>query len=200
MNSVKYRQFDSPAYYHIYNRGAGKQKIFLDTTDKKKFISLMARYLDPNVKEYRADGVEYEKIDAEITAYCLMGNHFHVLAYQENDPHAIRDLINSVSIAYSMYFNKRHKRSGRLFEGPFRAVQITNETYLRHITRYIHMNPRTYLTYKWSSLPEYLNKRQTTWVKPERLLDMSPSQYLQFLQDYESQKASLEEIKNQLNL
>lgn len=200
MSIVKYRRFDVPAYYHVYNRGAGKRKIFIDSTDKRKFMSLLARYLDDTETQVRADGIEYQHSAAQLVAYCLMGNHFHLMLYQDKDVDDIRLLVNSVSIAYSMYFNKRHKQTGRLFEGIFRSTHITNEAYFSHITRYIHMNPRTYKTYYWSSLFEFLGKRHTAWVHPELVMDMSAEQYMAFMEDYEGRRTELKTIAKSLNL
>jgi REP element-mobilizing transposase RayT len=194
------REFDVPAYYHVYNRGAGKRKIFLDAVDKSKFMSLLARYLDENDDSVRSDGVLYEKSTAKLVAYCLMGNHFHLLIYQDEDTDSVRKLVNSVSISYSMYFNLRHKGSGRLFEGPFKAARINEDAYFEHITRYIHMNPRTYKTYKWSSLPEYLGKRPTSWVHPAQVNNLTPTQYLKFLEDYEERKSELKNIAKLIGL
>jgi REP element-mobilizing transposase RayT len=93
------RSFDVPAFYHVYNRGTHKEKIFLDSQDKRKFMSLLARYLDPDDSSVRADGVLYEKSEAKLVAYCLMGNHFHLLLYQDDDPNDIRRLMVSVLTA-----------------------------------------------------------------------------------------------------
>lgn len=200
MTQIRYRKFDTPAYYHVYNRGAGKRKIFLDAADKQKFMSILARYLDDNDESVRADGMPYEKSAARLIAYCLMGNHFHMLLYQHCDTDDISRLVNSVSIAYSMYFNKRYKQKGRLFEGVFRATQITNDSHFDHITRYIHLNPRTYKTYKWSSLPEFMGQRETEWIHPEQVMSMSPEQYACFLDDYVDKRAELQQIKDLLGL
>ncbi len=197
-NTVK--QFGAPAYYHVYNRGAGGRKIFQTDADKRKFLAILARHLDPDDTSARDDGVPYPKYDAELNAYCLMGNHFHLLLYQESDPEAISRLLRSVCTAYTMYFNKRYKQQGHLFQSIFKASHITNEPYLLHISRYIHLNPRTYRTYAWSSLGAYLDEWETGWLHPKRLMDMTPSQYLSFLEDYEDRKAVLEEVKKQLAL
>lgn len=185
------RKFDSPAYYHIYNRGAGKQKIFIDSQDKRKFLSLMERYLlspgDESVKVY-------PKYDAEVVAYCLMGSHFHLLLYQEAEPKAFSELMKSVGTAYTMYFNRRHKASGHLFEGPYRATIIKDESHLAHITRYIHLNPRTYQTYRWSSLRYYLGKETSAFIHPERILDMSAQDYVHFLEEYEPRRHELKAL------
>lgn len=194
------RAYDVPAYYHVYNRGAGKAKIFLDSADKAKFMSLLARYLDPDIISVRGDGLFFEKSNAKLVAYCLMGNHFHLFLYQDDNVDDIRNLISSVMTSYSMYFNLRHKRSGRLFEGPFRAVRITDEGHFVHLSRYIHLNPRTYETYKWSSLPEYTGRRQTSWVHSEYVTDMSVDQYLAFLGDYSERSVALKDYKQDYDI
>jgi hypothetical protein len=197
-NSVK--SYDAPAYYHVYNRGAGKQTIFHDARDKDKFISLLVRHLDPADKSARSDGVVYEKYDVRLVAYCLMNNHFHLMLYQESDTEAVTKLLRSVSTAYTMYFNKRYERQGHLFQGVFRASEITSETYLIHITRYIHLNPRTYKTYRWSSLGAYLGNWSTPWLYHKLVNDMTPTRYLEFLEDYEERKEILDTIKKQLGI
>jgi REP element-mobilizing transposase RayT len=194
------RRFDSPAFYHVYNRGTHKSKIFLDTRDKQKFLDILARYLDPEVKSVRSDGVAYEKSDAKLVAYCLMGNHYHLLLYQDVDTGDIRRLVSSVQTAYSMYFNLRHRKTGRLFEGPYQASRIDTDSYLAHITRYIHLNPRTYLTYKWSSLPEYTGHRTTPWLFHRLGVDMQPQSYLNYLGDYEARAEFLAKVKKMLDL
>ena len=194
-NTVK--EYDTHSYYHVYNRGAGGQKLFLDSSDKRKFLLLIRRYVTS--KDDR-DDVEksYPEYEIEVNAYCLMGNHFHMLVYQLEDKEALSGLIRSVSTAYSMYFNKKYKSHGHVFQSIFKASRIKDETYLLHITRYIHMNPRTYMTYRWSSLGAYVGKEYDEWLKPERIMTMSPDQYRNFLTDYEGKKSEIEEIKAQL--
>jgi hypothetical protein len=197
-NTVKY--YDAPAYYHVYNRGAGGRQIFRDDQDRYKFLALFARHLDPDDTSVRTDGRAYEKYDLELVAYCLMGNHFHLLLYQESDTTAITQLMRSVATAYTMYFNRKYEQFGHLFQSAFKASRITNDAYLLHITRYIHMNPRSYMRYKWSSIAVYLGDEVPVWLHPERVHDMSPAQYREFLGSYEGRKAELELLKNQLAL
>lgn len=197
-NTVK--AYDAPAYYHVYNRGAGKQTIFYNSADKERFISLLARHLDEADNSVRGDGVRYEKYDVRLVAYCLMQNHFHLLLYQETDPDAVTKLLRSVSTAYTMYFNKRYSQQGHLFQGIFKASAISNEAYLAHITRYIHLNPRSYKTYRWSSLGAYLGKWSAPWLHHEQANDMNPRKYEEFLEEYEERKESLERIKKELGL
>ncbi len=187
------REYDAPAYYHVYNRGAGGQYIFRDAKDKWKFLSLLERYLSDN-KIYD----DYATYPVELVTYCVMGNHFHLLLFQPSDPMAITNLMRSVSTAYSMYHNFRHKTQGHVFQSVFKASRITNESYLMHITRYIHLNPETYRTYKWSSLSMFTTPHTASWVHPERVLDMSPAKYLVFLEDYIDRRNLLKEIKDQM--
>lgn len=189
------REYDAPAYYHVYNRGARGAYIFKDAQDKYKFLSLLQRYLS-NDSRFNT----YPTYDIDLVAYCVMGNHFHLLLFQDDNPEAITQLMRSVSTAYSMYYNLKHKAHGHVFQSVFKAARITNESYLAHITRYIHLNPRTYLTYKWSSLPYYTGKPSPDWVQPTRLLDTSCESYQAFLADYVDRKQLLKEIKDQLAL
>jgi len=195
-NTTKY--YDAPAYYHVYNRGVSDSAIFLDDEDRSKFLSLLARHLDANDKSQKTDGSEYDKYDIELIAYCLMGNHFHLLLLQENEPTAMTQLMRSVATAYTMYFNRKHRKSGHLFQSVFKASYIRDEAYLLHITRYIHMNPRSYIRYRWSSLPYYLGKEPPAWLHPGRVNDLSAAAYRRFLADYEGKKAELELLKTQL--
>ena len=101
-----------------------------------------------------------------------MPNHFHLLIKQTSD-RAIEGFMRSLLTRYSVYFNKRYNRVGSLFQGPYKAVIIDNESYLLHLSRYIHLNPSEYtknLLDTYSSYPEYLGKRNTVWVKPNTIL------------------------------
>lgn len=189
------REYDAPAYYHVYNRGAGRMAIFQDSQDKSRFLSLLERYLSDE-----DDNKLYPTYDLELLAYCVMSNHFHLLIYHGADPTAITQLMRSVATAYSMYYNRKYKSYGHVFQGVFKSSRITNESYLQHISRYIHLNPETYITYKWSSLPYYLGAQTPDWLNPERLLDMSPTDYAKFLEDYSDRRAVLKEIKEHLAL
>lgn len=191
--------FDIPAYYHVYNRGAGKRDIFNDAKDKAKFISLMSRYLDD--QEYvRGDGVPYEKSGVDLVAYCLMNNHFHLFLFQSENMDDVQRFIKSLCSAYARYYNLRHKTSGYLFEGQFKAKRIDSDGYFVHISRYIHLNPRTYMTYKWSSLPEYTGRRVTSWVHPELATEMTAQQYTDFLGSYVDRATELRKLKDDFNL
>ena len=195
-NTIKF--FDAPAYYHIYNRGVGDEPIYHDDQDRQKFMDILRRHLDPKDEARQADGSLYKVYQVKLVAYCLMGNHFHLLLCQEEDPQAISQLMRSVGTAYTMYFNRRYKKHGHLFQSVFKASRISHEEYLLHITRYIHMNPRSYLRYKWSSLSHYLGEPSPSWLHADQVNDMSPKQYKTFLSEYESKKAEIKLLKSLL--
>jgi putative transposase len=187
-------------YYHIYARGANKQQIFIDDTDFNYFLSLVKRYLSPeDIRSTR--GVSFPKLynDIELLAYCLMQNHFHLLVYQINEK-AMTRLMRGVMSSYSLYFNKRHHRVGHLFESCYRASLISNETYLLHISRYIHLNPDRWQSYQYSSLSSYIGSTKRDWIMTNRILDLHASKaaYKVFLEDYGQQRDELYDIKDVL--
>ena len=109
----------------------------------------------------------------ELIAYCLMPNHFHLLIKQIDD-NSLKNFMKSLTVKYSMYFNKKYDRVGQLFQGRYKAVLITNDSYLLHLSRYIHLNPSEYtnnLVDAYSSYGDYLGLRKTKWVKPNIVLN-----------------------------
>jgi len=194
------KDFAPESYYHIYNRGVAKQPIFLDSRDKQRFLALFERHLS-HKESLNGNGLAYRKFtdDIELLCYCLMGNHFHLLVYQAENVSAITDFMRSVLTAYTMYFNRRHKRVGPLFQSVYKSSRISTDSYLLHISRYIHLNPRGYKSYHYSSLAHYLGTPSPEWLNPNKILDLfAQENYLEFLEDYEDHKASLEEIKYEL--
>ena len=186
----------SESFYHVYARGASKQTIFLDDSDFQYFLGLFARYLSVNVTLGKT-GIPYPNFSKRIhlLAYCLMGNHFHLLIWQE-DKTAMPNFMRSVMTSYSRYFNLKYKRSGALFESRYKASLIDQGNYLEHISRYIHLNPRYWRRYRYSSLPYYFMERPE-WLMPNKIESIfeTRAEYLQFLKDYTEQKAMLDEIK-----
>lgn len=171
------------SYHHIYNRGVEKRVIFEDEQDYKVFLKYLKEYLSspPELKDVvetftlergSFQGVPHQPKNyfgkVELLAYCLMPNHFHLLLHQITKG-SIEKLMRSLQIRYSTYFNKKYKRVGSLFQGPYKSVLVDNENYLLHLSRYIHLNPSEYiksLTGAYSSYADYLEIRNTTWVKP----------------------------------
>lgn len=128
-----------------------------------------------------------------------MPNHYHLLLRQKSLT-GLTEFIRSISTAYSMYFNKKYKRVGTLFQGIFKATDIREENYLLWVSRYIHRNPPNFQTYPYSSYDDYLGKRKTAWLNTDLLLEFFESKrksreknYREFVED------TKEEIPNDLS-
>lgn len=188
------------SFYHVYNRGVNKRRIFMDDKDYRVFLNLLKRYLDlqPTID---SRGREYPWLrgDIEVVSYCLMPNHIHLLVYVI-EPTSMTRLLQAVSTSYSLYFNKKYKRVGHLFQERYKASRITNDSYLMHITRYIHLNPKNWRKWPFSSLDNFIGNKYSSWVQPERVLELFADEqdYLNFLSDYEDFKESLKDISHEL--
>lgn len=110
------------------------------------------------------------------------------------------EFMRSLLTSYSMYFNKKYKRSGPLFESRYKASLISEDAYLEHISRYIHLNPRDWREYEYSSLPYYLHQITDEWIKPKRIMELfsNPQDYLHFVEDYEKNKEMMDILKHEL--
>ncbi len=189
------------SYYHVYSRGWNLTKLFLDDEDYIYYEHILARHLSQKpVKDSK--GREYAPLypSIELNAYCLMGNHFHMLVYQR-DGHAITSLMKSVLVAYTMYFNKKYKRRGALFESTYKAVLIQTDEQLMHITRYIHLNHSEYSRWPYSSYRDYLSDDTREYIHTTAILDLfsSKQQYKEFVADYEELQRERDVIKRELS-
>ena len=119
-------QFVAGEYYHVFNRGAVRQSLFLDERDYEYFLRRLKRY---------------SKIfNVTVIVYCLMRNHYHLLLHQ-NDLPSIETLMQRLGNSYSKYFNNRYQKTGAVFEDRFKALHVGRDDYLHHLCRYIHGNP-----------------------------------------------------------
>ncbi|MEK7081469.1 MAG: transposase [Patescibacteria group bacterium] len=144
-------------YYHIYNRGNSKQKIFHDKEDYLRFISLLyisntsesfnlydlSRNVNFNIYQ-----IERNNLLVNMGAFCLMPNHFHILITEKTNG-GISKFMQKLSTAYSMYYNKKYKRIGGLFEGKFKSQHADTDRYLKYLFSYIHLNPIKLIQRDW---------------------------------------------------
>jgi len=194
------KEYLENGYYHIYNRGVEKRIIFLDQQDYAVFLSYLKEYLiiknEKELQERLSDPktlwIEKDKIlrrlrlnnfyeEITLLAYCLMPNHFHFFIKQKSVG-AIDSFMNSLATRYTMYFNRKYKRVGHLYQGVYKAVLITSEPQFLHLSRYIHQQAlasrkslqgqalRSLQEKQPCSYPEYLGKRKTEWIHPEEVL------------------------------
>lgn len=151
--SIRKVNFAEGEYYHLYNRGNSKQKIFLDKKDYQHFIKLL--YLCNSnrnfvFKDITQDTFEFDREGTlvSIGAYCLMPNHFHILV-KEKGENGVSKFMQKLSTAYVMYFNVKYKRTGSLFEGKFKSQHANSDRHLKYLFSYIHLNPIKLIQPKW---------------------------------------------------
>ncbi len=151
--------FSPGNYYHIYNRGVEKRKIFTEENDYWRFLLLLFLCNDSgsvDIREHFREGRTFADLWrkvrgntlVDIGAYCLMPNHFHLLLKAKSD-FGVTAFMRKLGTAYAMYFNKKSKRSGALFQGKFGAQILDDDVYLKYIFAYIHLNPVKLIEPDW---------------------------------------------------
>jgi len=143
--------------YHIYDRGIEKRVIFQDSSDYKRFVFLLnlansnKPLITRNSKQLLESGMlikNDQEIITNIGAWCLMPNHFHLLLNEKIDG-GISKFMSKVLTGYTMYFNQKYNRKGRLFESTFQAKHANTDEYLKYLLAYIHLNPIKIIDSEW---------------------------------------------------
>jgi len=146
--------FAEDEFYHIYNRGTEGRNIFLDEHDRKRFITLLFAantnkpILYRDLKNIPFPEIERDKTLVDIGAWVLMPNHFHLLIYEKEESGISRFMLKILT-SYSMYFNTKYERKGRLFQGPFQSKHVDDDAYLEYLFAYIHLNPIKLIDPEW---------------------------------------------------
>lgn len=146
--------------YHLYNRGTEKRKIFITNKDYEHFLHLMYvcnTHRNIKISELGENFDRKEKL-VEIGAYCLMPNHFHILV-KEKEEGGISKYMLKLMTAYTMYFNRKYERTGKLYEGKFQSSYVGSDKYLKYLYSYIHLNPAKIIDKEWKT-----KKRKNTKV------------------------------------
>ena len=134
--------------YHIMLRGVNQQQIFEEQEDCDKFLQVL--------KDCKAIS------EFKLFAYCLMGNHIHILLQETKEP--IELLMKRIATRFVYWYNIKYKRAGHLLQDRFKSEPIENESYFLTVLRYIHQNPvkaglcKTVNDYENSSYNEYYKK------------------------------------------
>lgn len=185
--------------YHIFNRGVAKCSIVTEDADNWRFLQGLCLFNDTKsannilwqlhkkrgrftlnvLKEYILSQGENREPLARIMAYCVMGNHFHLLV-EEIKKGGITQFMQKFGVGYVRYFNNKHDRVGGLFQDKFKNVLVDDESYLQYLLVYINvLNPAEFVAsnwktegmqdiekvlkfaeeYKWSSHLDFLGKR-----------------------------------------
>ena len=171
------------AFYHVINRGNAGAAVFKSIRDREKFLEYL--------------GKAAKRFSIRIHTYCLMTNHYHLLV-ETPDPNLSRS-IQWVNVSYATYFNRKRDRRGHLFQGRFKSILIDADEYLKHLSRYIHLNPvRAKMIdrpsdYLWSSYPAFIGvKKPPGWLETNWLLSqfgkkrkVAEKNYRHFVEDVE---------------
>ena len=151
------------AVYHVMNRGRGRATIF----HNEAFSSVFLKCLQEAAQQF----------GLEILAYCLMGNHYHLLV---RTPRAnLSRCMRHVNGTYTQRYNKLQNTDGSLFRGRYKAIVVDVDSYLLQVSRYIHRNPidakkplvDKLINYTDSSYPAYINQAETpSWLNRDVVL------------------------------
>ncbi|WP_338841416.1 transposase [Flavobacterium ginsenosidimutans] len=152
--------FEAGQYYHVYNRGNNSENIFIEERNYNYFLEKLKKYILPI---------------ADVYAYCLLKNHFHIVLRIKdkiNLPEKFKEKIHlpfsNLFNSYSKSINKAYDRTGSLFQEHLQRNRIENEEYLRQLILYVHLNPvkhkfsKDFQSYRHSSYRSYLSDKQSS--------------------------------------
>jgi len=170
------------AFYHVINRGNAGEAIFRSNRDREKFLEYL--------------GTTVERFGIKVHTYCLMTNHYHFLI--ETPEANLSRAVQWLNVSYAAYFNRRRQRRGHLFQGRFKSILVDADTYLKHLSRYIHLNPlranmvEQLISHPWSSYPAFVGKAKAPdwlerdWLERDWLLSLFGKKGKQAFKGYRS--------------
>lgn len=187
-------QFQNNYYYHIYNRGVDKRKIFIDKNDYVRFICSMRNFNNDSKHEQRihlnniSKSLELSSEASELSSlilnlpkyidiisYCLNPNHYHFFIKQ-NIENGIEKFMHKINLGYTNYFNKKNNRSGSLLQGTYKAVKVSNYSHFLKLAVYVNCNSEIHgicsaNKWPWSSYFDYIDKRNGTLCNKQIVMD-----------------------------
>jgi len=163
--------FTNGKYYFLTNFGVEGRALFADNEDRVRFLEYMRRFRMTKDKPY----LDQDSVpNVTFIAYSQCGNGFYFLVRQEREE-GITEMMHQLGTGYSMYFNRKYNRLGRLFIGPFRAREVVNQVELLLVSKYVHACPmrrsglvdpveriRLLRGFLWSSYQDYIGAREGT--------------------------------------
>jgi len=153
------------AFYHVMNRGRGREMIYHDDEYYQIFVNILKDV--------------HERFDCIIHCYCLMGNHYHLLL--ETPQANLSRIMRHINGVYTQAYNRLKKTDGPLFRGRFKSILIDKDAYIMQLSRYIHRNPidikkplvMNLEDYKWSSYRAYIGKeKNVNWLNRQFTYDI----------------------------
>jgi len=198
-------------FYHVYNRGVDKRDIFIDKRDYFRFIRGLFEFNNSQPVRIRLEIPELEErqpreLMVAILCFCLMPNHFHLILEQLKE-NGVANFMQKLGVGYTSYFNEKYERSGVLFQGAYKVVQVETEQQLLHLSRYVHINPAELIVpdwklegienwgkvnkflenYRWSSYQDYIGKKNCPSLTDRELISgyfAGPEDYKKFINEW----------------
>lgn len=186
------------AVYHVTSRGNERSAIFRDDRDRDRFLSILGRVV----------GDQFWRLHA----YCVMGNHYHLLL--ETPRGNLSSGMQRLNGRYTQWFNFRHRRSGHLFQGRYKAILVERDPHLLELCRYVVLNPvRAGIVesaggWPWSNYRATCGRRaapdwlEVGWTLSQfgRNQTAAREVYRQFVSDGRGLPSPFKEIRNQVYL
>jgi len=179
-------QFINDNYYHVYNKCIEESELFRDNKDYIKFCRNLKDLNNKSFYEERQRIIESqgfkelgsflakEEKMVDIISYSLSSNHYHLILKQLKDG-GISEFMHKAGVSYTNYLNKKYKRSGSVFLGPYKAIHINSNEYLLWLCGYVNGNIEIHKiseaeTYKWSSYRHFLGLENSEIVKNTNII------------------------------
>ncbi len=159
-------------FHHVINRGVERRNVFLDEDDFDRFLSIVT--------------IEFKLYDVVLHSFCLMTNHYHLLI--ETKQPNISDAMKRINSLYSIYFNKKYKRSGHLWQGRFASYYLYDDIHFWYVAKYIERNPIVANMvdiidkYQYQSFSQWKFKLDyLSIIKNSKIFDMTLEEYEEFI-------------------
>ena len=214
--------FTNGEIYHIFNKTIDHKRIFIDEVPVNNFLRVLQYYrssysqklsfsdhldLEPDIRAIKNERItDRNKFQFDILTNCFMPTHFHFLFKQKKDEGILKGFSNTLN-SFVRHYNILSERTGPLFLPRFKSVRIKTEEQLKHVSRYIHLNPYSdgivkditeVFNYPFSSLKDYISKNNRGLCNVEYILNLFGGdriRYKKFVEDNADYQRSLEELK-----
>lgn len=213
----RHQQLVTNYYYHIFNRGVNKRKIFKAESDYTRFLAALRYYQNSKHTKsfstylrlsadhrlhYLQQNVDKPK-NINLIAFCCMPNHFHLLV-QQKTTNGISTYMQKLQNSFTKYINTKHNRTGPLLQGPFKAILIDSDAQLTYTSKYIHRNLLSIMgdeeiqQTRMSSFKTYLTKENELNLKTTPIMEFfkNSDDYKEFVLELDSK--SQQEIKTSI--
>lgn len=161
-----------PGYYHVISRGVEKRNVFLEDKDYSLFLDILLEI--------------FKKYSVTLHSFTLMTNHYHLLL--ETSQHNISDVMRRVNSLYSIYFNKKYKRVGHLWQGRFQSYYLYDDMHFWIVAKYIERNPikarmvNNVSEYKYQSFFQWKFKKEYySLIKKSKIFEMTLMKYEEYI-------------------